>query len=391
MKNLFLIIFATIALTSLCCTACTSDDEEKNGDEVIPDDSIAIPNGTYVPGMGYLYDNSFYGTDTVGNVYYLYPSSNTVTCVTIPEQVTLMGKTYTVTHIRNYAFSGLKQLTTVKLPNTITYLGNSAFAGCDNLISINLPNSLKDIKIYTFQYCKALTSITFPQGLTSISNYAFNGCEHLTSISFPTTLRNIGQEAFRDCIELDSVILPDGFIELGLNAFKDCKNLTYVSIPASVKNYFAPFEGCNAITTVNISSWWLVGEFGTKVTKLVLGEGVQNIGENAFDGCTQLSSVEFPSTVIVIGSCSFRNCSSLTSIVFPESLLLIHDRAFYGCHNLKSVTCLAPTPPSFPDVSGYTVFDSQTQENGTLYVPSDLIETYKSAAGWRDFKNIIGL
>lgn len=393
MKKLFFVIIAAMALTSLCCTSCTSDDDEKNGSEIVEPERPAetLPNGTHVPGRGYLVDGSFYTIDTDGNVWFLDPPSTSITSITIPENVTLKGKTYTVTHIKDYAFSGLKQLTTVKLPNTITYLGNSAFTGCDNLASINLPDSLKDIKIYTFQYCKALTSITFPKGLTSISNYAFNGCEHLKSISFPTTLRAIGQEAFRDCHELDSVILPDGFNNLGLNAFRDCWNITYIYIPASVRNYLAPFEGCYTVTSVNISSWYVAGGFGTLVTKLVLGEGVQNIGENAFDGCTQLSSVEFPSTVTIIGPCSFRNCISLTSIVFPENLILIHDRAFYGCQNLKSVTCLAPTPPSFPDVSGYPVFDSQTQEDGTLYVPSDLVERYKSAPGWKDFKNIIGL
>lgn len=277
----------------------------------------------------------------------------------------------------------------LKLPNTITDLGYSTFTSCNHLASINMPDSLKSIKLYTFQYCKALTSVALPPGLTSISNYAFNGCEHLVSVSFPSTLRIIGQEAFRDCHELDSVILPEGFRQLGLDAFRDCKSITYISIPASV-NSFSAFEGCNAITSVNISSRH-VNRFGQKVAKLVLGEGVQYIGGRAFEDCTQLGAVEFPSTVAVIGACAFRNCSLLTSIVLPERLLVVHDRAFYGCRNLKSVTCLAPTPPSFSDVSDYPVFDPQTLDSGTLYVPSDLVETYKSTNGWRDFKNIVGI
>lgn len=391
MRKLFFIKIAAMALTSLCCMSCTSDDDEKNNDETIDPawPTGTLPNGTFVPGKGYFVDGSFYTIGDEGEAWFLYPPSDSITSITIPEQVTLKGKTYTVTHIRDYAFSGMNHLTTVRLPNTITDLGYSTFTSCNHLASINMPDSLKSIKLYTFQYCKALTSVALPPGLTSISNYAFNGCEHLVSVSFPSTLRIIGQEAFRDCHELDSVILPEGFRQLGLDAFRDCKSITYISIPASV-NSFSAFEGCNAITTVNISSRH-VNRFGQKVAKLVLGEGVQYIGGRAFEDCTQLGAVEFPSTVAVIGACAFRNCSLLTSIVLPERLLVVHDRAFYGCRNLKSVTCLAPTPPSFSDVSDYPVFDPQTLDSGTLYVPSDLVETYKSTNGWRDFKNIVGI
>lgn len=390
-KYLFLIIIATMTLSSLFCMSCTSDDEEKNNDEIVtPDDPNNIPDGTYVEGQGYYYDGSYYGIDADGNAWYVHSAKQAITNVTIPEKVVLMGKTYTVTHILEHALSGSKQLITVNLPSTITYLGESAFTGCDNLTTVNLPEGITTIRIYTFQGCKSLKSVDLPQNLTKISNYAFNGCQQLSSITFPPSLISIGQEAFRDCNGLETVIIPEGVTDLGLDCFRDCKNLTSVSVPSTIRNYLSPFTGCNAITSVNIS-WWLVGGFGNKVTKIVLNEGVTAIDSSAFKDCKDLHSVEFPSTLYQIGPSAFQGCTSLTSIVFPENLSLIHDRAFYDCHNLLSVTCLGATPPSFPDVTGYPVFDSETQEKGVLYVPSALVDRYKSAEGWGDFKNIVGI
>lgn len=390
-KCLFLIIIATMTLSSLFCMSCTSDDEDRNNDEIVPPDNPNhLPNGTYVEGEGYYYDGSYYGIDSDGNVWYLHSSYQAITNVTIPEKVVLMGKTYTVTHMMDHALSGSKQLTTVNLPCTITYLGESVFTGCDNLTNINLPEGITTIRLYTFHGCKSLKSIALPQSLTTISNYAFQGCEQLSSITFPPSLTSIGQEAFRDCNGLDTVIIPEGVTYVGLDAFRDCKNLTSISIPSSMRSYLTPFTGCDAITSVNISCWFVAG-FGNKVTNVVLNEGVTTINGNAFKDCKNLHFVEFPSTIFEIGPNSFQGCTSLTSIVFPENFCWIYDRAFYDCHNLLSVTCLGATPPSFPDVSGYPAFDPETQENGILYVPSALVDTYKSANGWRDFKNIVGI
>ena len=53
-KYLFLIIIATMTLSSLFCMSCTSDDEENNNDEIVtPDYPNNIPDGTYIEGNGY--------------------------------------------------------------------------------------------------------------------------------------------------------------------------------------------------------------------------------------------------------------------------------------------------------------------------------------------------
>lgn len=80
------------------------------------------------------------------------------------------------------------------------------------------------------------------------------------------------------------------------------------------------------------------GQFSgfTKLSTVVLGEGIQTIPSNFLNGCTVLSSVSLPSTVKTIGNGAFMNCSKLTSLTFPDNLETIGDQAFQAT-GLKSV------------------------------------------------------
>lgn len=80
------------------------------------------------------------------------------------------------------------------------------------------------------------------------------------------------------------------------------------------------FQGCSNLTSVTMPS------------------SVTSIGKSAFYGCSSLTSVTIPNSVTSIGNQTFTNCSSLTSVTIPNSVTSIEDNAFYGCSNLSSVT-----------------------------------------------------
>ena len=63
---------------------------------------------------------------------------------------------------------------------------------------------------------------------------------------------------------------------------------------------------------------------------------VKSIGENAFNGFTELTSVSIPSSVEAIGKCAFQDCSGLTSFDL-KSVKVIGDRAFYKCTGLATL------------------------------------------------------
>lgn len=68
-----------------------------------------------------------------------------------------------------------------------------------------------------------------------------------------------------------------------------------------------------------------------------LPNGVTEIGERAFYGCTSLRSVVIPEGVTEIGDSAFEDCKSLRSIVIPESVTEIGDFTFNDCTSLESV------------------------------------------------------
>ena len=85
--------------------------------------------------------------------------------------------------------------------------------------------------------------------------------------------------------------------------------------------------------TANQSPWPFY-----KIKKIVIENGVTNIGQCAFDKFIYLTSVTLPNSVTSIGYEAFKGCSSLTSITIPNSVRSIESYAFYDCSSLTSVT-----------------------------------------------------
>ena len=75
-----------------------------------------------------------------------------------------------------------------------------------------------------------------------------------------------------------------------------------------------------------------------KINKVVIKEGVTNIGDQAFQYCSGLTSVTIPISVTNIGESAFYYCSGLTSITIPNSVTNIRYWTFQGCSGLTSIT-----------------------------------------------------
>ena len=70
--------------------------------------------------------------------------------------------------------------------------------------------------------------------------------------------------------------------------------------------------------------------------KIVIPEGVLEIGACAFNACYHLTDIRLPGTLRRIEADAFLCCTALEQISFPGGLQYIGDEAFYNCQKLKT-------------------------------------------------------
>ena len=120
--------------------------------------------------------------------------------------------------------------------------------------------------------------------------------------------------------EIKKVIIENGVKNIGNKAFRDCVKLTSVEIPSSVTSIGDDaFSGCYNLTSVEIPN------------------SVTSIGDWAFYSCASLTSIEIPNSVTSIGDRAFEFCTGLISINIPNSITSIGDDAFQKCTSLTSI------------------------------------------------------
>ena len=97
----------------------------------------------------------------------------------------------------------------------------------------------------------------------------------------------------------------------------------------------------------NLKNYWKVngvlslpwGEYAELITKVVVSEGIHDIGQMAFYELPNLTEVQLPSTIVEIRGYAFKNCAKLTTINL-ENVDFIREGAFYGCAALENISFL---------------------------------------------------
>lgn len=280
-----------------------------------------------------------------------------------------------ITEIANWAFADFEELESVQLPNSLTKICQSAFIRCVKLTKVNIPQGVKIIDASAFHSCSALSAINFPEGLTEIGSATFYGDEELKEIFIPSTIIHLGANAFKNS-GVSKIVAYPSFLSAGTYDF-------YSTLPAAGGKICILNGTGSAPTTMtsNLPSTWtvenasvLTGSAGTSATytlcptaglliisgtgdmiknlynvqnfidnrlavkKIVVEEGITNIGYHAFDGMENLQSVSLPSTLTSIQEGAFSECKSLTSIIIPKETTEIDNGVFNKCTSLQDVT-----------------------------------------------------
>jgi hypothetical protein len=216
----------------------------------------------------------------------------------------------------------------------VTGIGEGAFYDETNLTSVTVPDGVKSIGDSAFTFCNNLQTVTLGYNLANIGNSAFWGCNSLTSVALQRNVITIGDNAFSECISLGAINvdpLNSAFKSVGgilfnrsqtqLIQYPPAKADSGYIIPDSVTNIAGyAFYECAALTNVTI------------------GPNLTGIGEGAFGGCYNLSSLVIPDAVTSIGNYAFLDCTSLRDIHLPNNLTSIGVQWFGACFSLTTIT-----------------------------------------------------
>ena len=127
-----------------------------------------------------------------------------------------------------------------------------------------------------YQLYCSIKTIIIEEGVTSIEQYAFCNFNTVNDIKLPNTINSIGWGAFSNT-KITSIVIPEGMSVIGSGAFHACYYLSNVSIPDSIKRIeYAAFGQCKSLSSI------------------IIPEGVTCIGSYVFSSCDSLSEITLP-------------------------------------------------------------------------------------------------
>lgn len=345
-----------------------------------------------------------------------------------------------ITQIKKYAFYNCTSITTLNnLSSNLSEIGYQAFYGCTSLTSVTIPQNVTKVGDGLFKDCSSLTTVVWDAAnctrcLSASSEYDLSSLWNpffsisapprttITSFSFGPNVEHIPSGLCYNMTNTSftSVTIPSNVTSMGTNVYQGCSNLRTVNWNATNCADFtsstAPFEAVKtALTTFkfgygvhHIPAYLCKGM--TNITGITGGiQGmlipttVTSIGEDAFDGCSQFTRVDyegnnsytvthiddwaqidfasakanplyyagtlyvvvppisgsnsvpglgeqrdlvFKETTTTIKPYAFVNLTRATSVTLGTDMTTIGAKTFDGCSNITSVTSWAETPPT---------------------------------------------
>ncbi len=259
----------------------------------------------------------------------------------------------------------------VYISDSVTKICTNSFANCHEVRNIRFSNNLKTIETLSFEdftpwYTNECPTFVLPESLEHIDGYAFKDAS--VDIVLPSSMTTIDKYAFAEH-SFANVVIPDGLTKIEEGAFYKAGFINNLKLPEGLLyigdkaffgsdfEYYPEFRLPDSVEYIGESafeeSWMFPEDFGKLPASLktigkrafansgsdfyIIPEGVTEIPDEAFKGCTSLSMIEMTDSVISIGNEAFADCEGLNKIELSEKIKNVGTKAFYNCHNIEKI------------------------------------------------------
>lgn len=306
----------------------------------------------------------------------------------VPAHVTYEGDEWTVVEIGKLAFSEVRGISKVTIPETVTTIGEAAFWE-STLSEIEIPATVTTLGESAFEET-SLKEFTIPETVTTIGSDLLSGCTALKTINLSSTMTEIPDNFAWGCSMLDDIKFPDGISKIGKFAFAECAALTKVELPEDLEelgafafSYTPELKSCPVPDNIKAVGHGVFYQSG--LTSASLPETITVIPDGMYQCCASLPEFTVSDAVTEIEKEAFFWCFALTDITLGEKVETLGADVFKGDEKLINVTSKNTTPPTGAE------FEQTVYTNATLSVPAEAIDAYKEAEGWKEFAKIKGI
>lgn len=397
--------------------------------------TVDLPNCTTIKGSAFSYCDSMTEISI--------PNCEVVSNDTFVDCHKLQGIDLSkVSYLGNGTLARCYSLSTVNVPNVLE-CGDATFTFDSNLQNIDLP-LCSMLGNYTFSHCSNLTSINLPN-LYRTGNYVFYNCPKLSEINLSNILSLGYYACFCDCSSLEKLTLNlnnytyQSYGYDWLNGTKIASGTGSIYVQSWYYDRYISADGWSSLSarfvSVPVSSMLSFSDgLLSGYTQVIdysfnsyLGRAYSEIisvslpncsyieprpyvtpDQNPFrNECSNLKTLNLP----LLSSCPYEfmrghsniqeviipNCNRITAWAFGSCYSLseiylqkcskIDEYVFYGCSTLNKITLGYSSVCELDhDVFHFTPISSGT---GFIYVPSSLVDAYKSANNWSRFSSRI--
>ena len=286
---------------------------------------------------------------------------------TIPTEIKVGDKVFTVTEVASEAFSYYPDETgrivyypsSITIPSSIKKIQKKGFHGSkaktiifdkgsqlekiedrafdfSELEEIELPASLEYIGTSAFSFSQKLKKLTFSSSskLELISHEAFANLSNLEKLTLPKSVKTLGSNLFRLTTSLKHVDVEEGnesFASVdGVLFSKDKTKLIYYPSQKNDESYKTPKE------TKELASYSF--NKNSYLKRLELNDGLEKIGTFAFADAIKLEEISLPNSLETIERLAFYGNLELKELILPDNVKNFGKHVMNGLPKLKSLT-----------------------------------------------------